>query len=76
MPPSVKPTPPLVTDCLAVPTSTVAPVPEPPTVLTDAWAADIWGWASGALATITTDRTQWQGERDCIRGKAETGAIR
>ncbi|GAB2619768.1 hypothetical protein GCM10027191_14800 [Novilysobacter erysipheiresistens] len=76
MPPSIKPAPPLVTDCLAAPSSDIAPVPVPPEVLTDAWALAMWRWASGALAAITADRTQWQGERDCVRGKASTGAIR
>jgi len=76
MPPSIKPTAPLVTDCLIVPQRQVVNPPRPPAMLTDEWAKRIWGWASDALGVIAGDRTEWQGERDCIRGKAKTGAIR
>jgi hypothetical protein len=76
MPPSIKPTPPLVTDCLVVPQRRVENPPAPPATLTDEWARRVWRWASDALGVITGDRTEWQGERDCIRGKAKTGAIR
>jgi len=76
MPPSIKPAPPLVTDCLVVPTSDIASPPVMPPTLTGVWASKAWGWMNGALGVITTDRTEWQGERDCIRGKAKTGAIR
>lgn len=75
MPPSIKPTPPQVTDCLAVPTSQVTKPTPPPDPLTDEWARRAWAWISDALGIITTDRTEWQGERDCVRGKAKTGAI-
>lgn len=75
-PPSIKPTSPLVTDCLVVPQRQVRKPPTPPATLTDEWARAIWAWASDALGTITADRTEWQGERDCIRGKAATGVIR
>lgn len=76
MPPSIKPTPPLVTDCLVVPSSQVTKPPVPPDPLTDDWAKRMWRWASDALGVVSTDRKEWQGERSCIRGKAETGAIR
>lgn len=76
MPPSIKPTPPLVTDCLVNPTSAVAAPPAPPAVLTDEWAKRIWAWASDTLGVVIADRQEWRGERACIRGKAETGAIR
>ncbi|GAB3388171.1 hypothetical protein GCM10027432_24200 [Lysobacter fragariae] len=76
VPQSIKPTPPLVTDCLVTPSSQVTTPPTPPVTLTDDWAKGIWRWASDALGVITTDRKEWQGERRCVRGKAETGAIR
>lgn len=76
MPPSIKPTPPLVTDCLAVPARQLAAPPAPPPVLTDEWAKRVWGWASDAIGLVHADREEWQGERDCVRGKARTGAIR
>lgn len=76
MPPSIKPTPPLVTDCLAVPAGQVTNPPMPPDPLTDEWAKRMWAWASDHLGLITADRKAWQSERDCVRGKAETGAIR
>lgn len=77
MPPSIKPAPPLVTDCLAVPTAEVPNPPAPPVgQLTPEWAKKVWGWMNAAAGVIAQDRTQWQGERDCIRGKAEQGAIR
>lgn len=76
MPPSIKPTPPLATDCLAVPAGRYAAVPQIPPTLTDAWAVRMWAWANRTLGTATADRVQWQGERDCIREKAAAGAIR
>lgn len=76
MPPSIKPAPPLVSDCLVAPSSDIADVPEPDAVLTDEWAKRMWLWASDTLGVIRTDRTEWQGERSCIRAKAKTGAIR
>lgn len=76
MPPQIRPAPPLVSDCLVTPSSDVPTPPYPAAVLTDEWVKRIWGWTSSALGVITTDRTEWQGERDCIRGKAKTGAIR
>lgn len=76
MPPSIKPTAPLVSDCLVVPTRQYAPVPPMPVMLTDAWARSAWRWMSDALGIGAADRTDWQGERDCVRGKAATGAIR
>lgn len=76
MPPSIKPTPPQVTDCLAVPTGQVTNPPMPPDPITDEWAKRMWRWASDHLGLITADRKEWQGERTCLRGKAATGAIR
>jgi hypothetical protein len=76
MPPSVKPTPPLVSDCLVVPQGRVTAPPTPPTPLTDQWAKQMWSWASGMIGLVTTEREQWQGERACIRGKVEAGAVR
>lgn len=76
MPPSVKPTPPLVTDCLIVPQRQLATPPAPPAQLTDSWVKAIWKWSSDAIGLVQGDRKEWQGERNCIRGKADTGAIR
>lgn len=76
MPPTVKPTPPLVTDCLTIPQGRLAKPPAPPAELTDTWAKAMWKWASDTIGLVQTDRKEWQGERNCIRGKAETGAIR
>lgn len=76
MPPSTKPTPPLVTDCLEVPTRQLKKPVQPPDPITDVWAKATWGWISDAIGLVTADREQWQGERDCIRKKAATGAIR
>ena len=76
MPPSVKPTAPLVTDCLIVPQRQVTAPPAPPKDLTDEWAKAIWGWASSTIGLIQEDRTEWQGERRCITKKAATGVIR
>lgn len=75
--PSIKPAPPLVSDCLVAPTADVPDPPAPPAaVLTPEWAKAAWRWMSAAAGVITQDRTEWQGERTCIRGKAEQGAIR
>lgn len=76
MPPSIKPTPPLVTDCLAVPDGRYTSPPAPPSVLTAEWAKRMWAWANATLGTATEDRLEWQGERECVRAKADTGAIR
>lgn len=76
MPPSIKPTAPLVTDCLIVPQRLVTAPPAPPATLTDEWAKRMWAWASNMIGVDTADRTDWQGERDCVRAKAKTGAIR
>lgn len=76
MPPSIKPTPPLVTDCLVAPTRQLAKPELPPAILTDAWVKRTWRWMSDAVGVVTSDREQWQGERKCIRGKAATRAIR
>jgi hypothetical protein len=36
----------------------------------------MWGWANRTLGIATKDREAWRGERQCIRDKAKTGAIR
>lgn len=76
MPPSIKPTPPLVTDCLAVPEGRYTAPPKPDAVLTAEWAKRMWSWANTTLGIATVDRTQWAGERACVRAKADTGAVR
>lgn len=76
-PPSIKPAPPLVSNCLVAPTADIPDPPPPPVaVLTPEWAKAAWRWMSAAAGVITQDRTEWQGERTCIRGKVEQGAIR
>ncbi len=76
-PPSIKPAPPLVTDCLVAPSADIPNPPAPPVgALTPEWAKAAWRWMSAAVGVITQDRTEWQGERTCLRAKAETGAIR
>lgn len=76
MPPSIKPTPPLVTDCLAVPDGRYTAPPKPGVDLTADWAKRMWAWANATLGLAAEDRIKWQGERDCVRAKAATGAIR
>lgn len=75
-PSGIKPAPPMVTDCLQVPTSHIDEPPPPPATLTDEWVAAAWGWMSDALGWITADREAWAGERGCVRAKAATGAVR
>lgn len=65
-----------MTSCLAVPDGRYTAPPAPGATLTDEWAKRIWAWANATLGIAAADRTQWQGERTCIRKKAETGAIR
>lgn len=65
-----------MTDCLERPQGQYTEPPQPPATLTDEWARVIWGWANRTLGTATKDRKAWGGERECIRGKAKTGAIR
>lgn len=73
---AVKPTPPLVTPCLAEPAARVPDEPARPKQLTDAYVVTLHGWANALLGVITADRIAWRGERRCIRGLAEQEQIR
>lgn len=74
--PVVKPTPPLVTPCIAEPVARVPDEPARPKALTDAYVVAMVDWANELLGVITADRIAWRGERRCIRGLAEQEQIR
>lgn len=79
MAPSTKPTPPLVTDCLERPQGVFPHEPAAPAAgepITDIYVRALKAWGNRVLGIATLDRKAWQGERRCIRGKAEQGAIR
>jgi hypothetical protein len=79
MPPSTRPTPPLVSDCLERPQGQYPHEPEAPAAgesITDTYLRALKAWGNSVLGIATKDREAWHGERRCIRGKAKAGAIR
>lgn len=74
--PFVKPTPPLVTECLQAPDGVYPNEPARPKALTDSYVVDLVAWANQVLGIATADRIRWRGERRCIRQLQDAGQIR
>lgn len=74
--PWTKPTPPLASNCLAVPTTVYPNPPARPDQLTDRYVIEMEAWANRVLGVATQDRIAWRGERTCLRALIDAGQIR